>query len=349
HFRCITQAEIAPGPFINWLIGPNGAGKTTLLESIYLLSHGHSFRSGSIETLIQRGRTAFSLHAEMVGNAGRQTLDTSRSPTGWRLRLNDVDQHQLTPILERVAALCFEPGGHALITGASEVRRRFLDWGVFHVKHEFLDWWRRYRRALRQRNALLRGRGDGEHFTVWEAELESASVPLEKVRQTYATMLEAHLKPIAESLLSELGSIQLVYHGGWNPDKSLGEILAEQRDKDRELGYTRMGPHRADWRISFEKLPSREYLSRGQTKLAALACVLAQARTFFDSLGEWPILCLDDLVSELDTSHLARVLGYISATSSQVWISSSQAWGGADVPGEAAMFHVEQASICRSE
>lgn len=348
HFRCITQAEIAPEPFINWLIGPNGAGKTTLLESIYLLSHGHSFRSGSIETLIQRGQTSFSLNTEIVGNTGRHTLGVSRSPAGWRLRLNDVDQQQLTPVLERCAALCFEPGGHALITGASEVRRRFLDWGVFHVKHEFLDWWRRYRRALRQRNALLRGHGDGEHLAVWEAELESASVPLEKIRRTYVAMVEAHLKPIAESLLPELGSIQLVYHSGWNLDKPLGETLAEQRDKDRELGYTRAGPHRADWRISFEKSPSREYLSRGQTKLAALMCVLAQARVFFDSLGEWPILCVDDLVSELDMPHLVQALEYVSATSAQVWITSSQAWRGTDVLKGGAMFHVEQASVCRS-
>ena len=347
HFRCIEQAEIAPGPTLNWLIGPNGAGKTTLLESLHVLSHGHSFRSGPIGALIQRGQPAFSLYSEVIGRTGRNALGVSRDHTGWQLRLNGEDQQQLTSILEQCAALCFEPGGHALITGASDVRRRFMDWGVFHVEHPFLDWWRRYRRALRQRNALLRDRGDAEQLAIWEAELDGASAPLDKIRRTYTTMLGAQLKPVAEDFLSELGSVRLTYHSGWNPDRSLGEALEEQRDKDRELGYTRAGPHRADWRVSFEKAPSREYLSRGQTKLVALACVLAQARLFFDSLGEWPILCLDDLVSELDVAHLDLVMKHVSATSAQVWITSTQPWNRAGAAQEMTMFHVEQASVFR--
>lgn len=347
HFRCIEQAEIAPGPTLNWLIGLNGAGKTTLLESIHVLSHGHSFRSGPIGALIQRGQPAFSLYSEVVGRAGRNALGVSRNSAGWQLRLNGVDQQQLTAILERCAALCFEPEGHALITGASDVRRRFLDWGVFHVEHQFLDWWRRYRRALRQRNALLRGRGDAGLLAIWEAELDGASAPLEKIRRIYSTMLAAHLKPIAENLLPELGSVRLTYHSGWNPERSLREALEDQRDKDQELGYTRVGPHRADWRISFEKSPSREYLSRGQTKLVALSCVLAQARVFFECLEEWPILCLDDLVSELDAPHLDLVMKYVSATSAQVWITSTQAWNEPDTAKEMTMFHVEQASVLR--
>ncbi|MBS0433180.1 MAG: AAA family ATPase, partial [Proteobacteria bacterium] len=167
HFRCIQRAEITPGPGLNWLSGSNGAGKTTLLESVYLLSHGHSFRRGAIETLIQRGQSAFLLHAEILRGAERQVLGMSRTAAGWHLRLNGRDLQQLAPFLEGCAAICFEPGGHSLVSGASEGRRRFLDWGVFHVEPRFLEYWRRYRRALRQRNALLRVRNHEEQFAIW--------------------------------------------------------------------------------------------------------------------------------------------------------------------------------------
>ncbi len=327
---------------MNWLVGSNGAGKTTLLEAIYLLSRGHSFRGAALETLIQRGAIGFTIYAEIEGATGTHALGMTRSAQGWQLRADGLDVPSLSGVLRHCAAICFEPGSHALIAGAAEERRRFLDWGVFHVEHDSLIPWREYRRALRQRNALLRAGAAIEQFEFWEAELERLATPIAQRRRVYLDAFQPHLYRMLESLLPELGSPHLHYHPGWNPEQRLSAVLKAQRERDFLQGHTRVGPHRADWRLTFEVASGREYLSRGQIKLAALACLLAQGSLFADHAGAWPILCLDDLASELDNSHQQAVFQQILQSEAQTWITATHL---PDKRSSISVFHVEQGSL----
>jgi len=347
HLRCFDEVDLAPGPRLNFLVGPNGAGKTTILEAIYLLSHGRSFRGGALDVLAQRGQVGFSVHAEVASKAyGRCALGMAREAEGWRLRVNGFDQPTLVSVLERCAVGCFEPGSQDLIAGGAEERRRFLDWGVFHVEHCSLESWRNWKRALRQRNALLRSGGSPEQFRIWEAELARFANPIESARRTYFQALVPYLEGFFDRLLPELGPPRLHYQPGWNVEQPLFQVLQEQRQHDCYQGRTRSGPHRADWRVGFEGAPTRDYLSRGQTKLVALACILAQASLYAAQKGEWPILCFDDPASELDPNHQELLFEEISSYPLQAWITAT---GKKCLPSHptATLFHVEQRQVMR--
>lgn len=341
--RCLTDVDLALKPGINLFVGANGAGKTSLLEAAFLLSHGRSFRSGAKEALVQRGAVGLSVFAELRHDDERVCrVGLGRSGPRWEAKVDGVNV-AIGQLVQECATVCFEPGSHALIAGPAEERRRFLDWGVFHVEHGFLASWRRYQRALKQRNALLRaGSALAEELLAsWEAELSQSGHQIDQQRRAYLTLLQPKLQASIAGLLPELGAVTLRYQRGWPEDLELAEQLSVQRSRDIARGHTTSGAHRADWSISFEQAPLREHLSRGQEKLTALACLLAQAELYAEHRGEWPVVCLDDLASELDQSHQAAVVSQLMLANAQVLLT------GTEVPpalatAVALVFHVEQ-------
>jgi DNA replication and repair protein RecF len=146
--------------------------------------------------------------------------------------------------------------------------------------------------------------------------------------------------------LPELGQARTRYSQGWREGISLDEVLRETRATDQARGFTSRGPHRADWGIQFEFAPQREHLSRGQEKLCALACVLAQARCFADLRGEWPVIALDDLSSELDAAHQRIVVDTLSSSGAQILISAIAVPACLQaVDGPTRVFHVEHGKL----
>ncbi len=248
----------------------------------------------------------------------------------------------LGALVRSCAAVCFEPGSHALVSGGAEERRQFIDWGVFHVEQDFLTWWRRYQRALRQRNVLLRDGSGAELFDPWEHEMVQSGERMAQARDSYLARLRPHLERILGVFLAELGAFDLTLDRGWSAELSLEETLFTGRARDRERGHTTRGPHRADFSMSFEHAPRREHLSRGQEKLCALALVLAQAALFAETAGEWPILCLDDLASELDPEHYAAAIGLVRESGAQTLMTATVIPDALrDSAGVTRMFHVE--------
>jgi len=344
--RCLSDVAFALDPGINVFIGANGAGKSSVLEAAYLLSHAHSFRSGAKDALLQRGSSAMSVFAE-VRHADLRTcrIGLGREGTRWEARV-DSEIVTLGQLVSECAVVCFEPGSHALIAGTAEERRRYLDWGVFHVEHDFLSQWRRYQRALKQRNSLLRGTTTltDELFAPWEAELAQSACLIDQQRQAYMDLLRPKLLASAAGLLPELGPLELRYRRGWSAEHDLIAQLQEHRGRDQARGHTTVGAHRADWTVAFENAPLREYLSRGQEKLTALACTLAQAELYAEHCGEWPIVCLDDLASELDQMHQTAVVKQLSAASAQVLLTGTEMPQAMQtIPSR--VFHVEQGRL----
>ncbi|HUA80804.1 MAG TPA: DNA replication/repair protein RecF [Dyella sp.] len=344
--RCIGDVVLDLAAGFNVLVGANGAGKTTVLEAAFLLSHGRSFRSGARDALIQRGSGGLSVFSTVRHDDGQtHRLGLGREGVRWNARLDGEDV-QIGELIRACAVVCFEPGSHALIAGSAEERRRFLDWGVFHVEQEFLSTWRRYQRALKQRNSLLRAHSaiDEDLLGPWERELARAGSLIDQWRRAYLDALLPFLQKQAALLLPELGRVELRYRPGWAEGVDLAEVLAAQRGRDQGRGHTTSGAHRADWSISFELAPQREHLSRGQEKLTALICVLAQAWLDAQHRGEWPVICLDDLASELDQEHQAAVVDSLCSAPAQVLIT------GTELPrvlGRSVVksFHVEQGHL----
>ncbi|MEO7062480.1 MAG: DNA replication/repair protein RecF [Dokdonella sp.] len=344
--RLIERLELELGAGWNFFVGPNGAGKTSILEATYLLSHGRSFRTGAKEALVRGGAAGYSVFGRLRRADGSvDRVGVARNGNRLEAR-HDGDLVTMGDLLHRAAVLCFEPGSHELISGASDLRRRFIDWGVFHVEQDFLGQWRRYQRALKQRNALLRGDASDGELDVWDHELALAAEPLTELRTRYCAQLRPILAAQLHDLLSELGAPDFEFHPGFDPGQPLLSVLAGRRGRDRARGYTSAGPHRSDWSLTFEGAPRREYLSRGQEKLCAFACVMAQARLFAEISGEWPIIGLDDIASELDVEHQERIFATVHATRAQILATGTElpaAFSALDA--KAALFHVEQGRV----
>lgn len=347
--RCLLDANLQLASGLNVLTGANGAGKTSVLEAAFLLSHGRSFRSGAREALLQRGAGGLSVYAEL--RDARQViarLGIGREGPRWEAR-RDGASVPLGQLVRACAVVCFEPGSHALIAGAADERRRFLDWGVFHVEHGFHVAWQRYQRALKQRNTLLRAQRLAAHalFEPWEAELTESAALMDAARGSYLERLRPHLAAELCALVPELGESSLRYRRGWSEEAPLTDQLMALRERDRARGHTTVGPHRADWSITTEHAPLREHLSRGQEKLVALSCLLAQATVFADQHdGEWPVVCLDDLASELDQAHQRAIVARLLTVGAQVLITGTELPEAlAGVPHR--LFHVEQGRVSR--
>ncbi|NNF40054.1 MAG: DNA replication and repair protein RecF, partial [Woeseiaceae bacterium] len=232
-----------------------------------------------------------------------------------------------------------DPEVHNLVAGGPEQRRRFLDWIAFHVEHEHLATWRRFRRALKQRNAALRANNHRDAIHSWNVEFESLGLALDQSRRRALGGALASLQAFGQELLgTELG---FEYQQGWNREKSLQQALEEGLDRELQLGVTQAGPHRADVKISYDEKQARRLVSRGQQKLLASAMILAATATAQAALQQPLLLILDDPAAELDSDSLGRLMAAVGALGCQV-VATSLEPDVLPVPDGAAVFHVEQ-------
>lgn len=366
HLRRFREASLAPGPGLNLITGDNGAGKTSVLEALHLMAYARSFRGRVRDGLVQTGAQALEVFVEWIeavrqlrgtgtGGAAETANDYTRvrraglrhNGQEWTGRLDGAPVAQLGDLCAALAVVSFDPGSHALVSGGGEPRRRYVDWGLFHVEPTFLPLWRRYSRALKQRNALLKSRARDSQLDAWDAELAEAGEAMTRQRQHYIEALHPHYARLITDLAPALGVSGLQYQPGWRrEDMSLLDALLVARERDLLAGHTSVGPHRADWTLGFSALPGREALSRGQAKLAALAALLAQAEHHALVQGEWPVIALDDLASELDRGHQGRVLRHLLACGAQVFVTGTElppGLEGMDAP--ATRFHVEHGEV----
>lgn len=348
HLRRFGAVGLVPAPGLNLLVGDNGAGKTSVLEAIHLMGYGRSFRGRVRDGLVRQGADALAVFVEWREAGGHvRRAGLRHAGQEWQGRLDGEPVSHLGDLCAALAVVTFEPGSHVLLTGGSEPRRRLLDWGLFHVEQDFLRLWRRYARALKQRNALLKAGGGDHQLDAWDRELAEAGEPLTRHRRDYLERLAPRLRAESAALLPAGGLASLDFLPGWRQDDfPLADALLLARDRDRANGHTSVGPHRADWRIVHAGIPGREALSRGQAKLTALSLLLAQAALHAELRQEWPVVLLDDLASELDRGHQQRVLARLLASGTQVFLTGTEvpaALSALDTP--VRLFHVEQGTI----
>lgn len=325
HFRNLETFDLAFSPQLNIFTGENAAGKTSILESLYVLARARSFRTRNLDKAIRNEAECFTLVAEVQRAAGRKI------PVG----LN-WGSGKLTAKIDRVPVkrlselACLFPvqwvGGnlHRLVEDGPVYRRQYLDWGLFHVKPVYMQMWKRYQKLLKQRNAALRASRGLNEIRVWNTELALAGSQLHEIREEYVSCL---VSDVAE-LMVELSGVEqaptIHYRKGWKNDVSLQEALDSGLEKDRDLGYTRSGPHRAELLFQAANRPITEQYSRGQQKLFVIALQIAQAHVLKAALGEKSLFLLDDLGAELDSTNQQRVIRLLLQFEAQVFVTSIQ-------------------------
>ena len=346
HVRIVVAAELQPSPGLNIIAGDNGSGKTSLLEAIHILSYGRSFRTSKSESVVSRGQVGFRVTGKVAGAEGEGTaLGIERGVEGMRARVGGQEAKGLWELAEALPVIALHPGSHELVSGAPGLRRQFLDWGAFQDNPRFMESWRRWRRALEQRNLGLRRAVSSRELVAWEQELAEAAEAVDAGRAEYVESLRNELAGFAGTV-RELGEVELVYQRGWARDVSLQSAMRASEARDRQLGHTQPGPHRAELEIRVGSDLAARVASRGQEKVLAVLLKLAQARVFRDRHGQTPVILVDDLASELDSGHREAVLARLVDLGGQVFVSSILA---EDVPqdgwAEVGMFHVKHGEV----
>jgi DNA replication and repair protein RecF len=345
-FRCIERAELQLHGRCNLISGENASGKTSLLEAIFVLGRGRSFRTARAETLIRNGLTAFQLTAKVRTDAAQRPLGLRFSREGIEARFSGRPVTGLAELATILPAQAIDPEVHRLIEGGPQERRRFLDWGVFHVEPGFVEHWRRYQRALKQRNAALRAGATAAVVRAWDPELIDAGRTVADFRSRYLSALAPHVAATADRLLGHPLEIALLQ--GWATERTLEESIDASWDRDRERGVTHAGPHRADVSVRFEGAPARDRISRGQQKLAAAALLMGQLRCDAEWGSGVAALLVDDPAAELDAGNLERLLGEVVGLPAQLFITALDPFNPAlaSLP-KGHRFHVEHGKVTR--
>jgi len=339
NFRCLENAELVFSPEFNLIYGANASGKTSLLEALAYLGRGKSFRGATAPNLIRHGEAEFVLFGETLSDVRSQKLGVRNSKDGLEVRVDGSGEGGVAALAEALPLQVIDPEVHNLVAGGPELRRRFLDWVAFHVEHDHLDSWRRFRRVLKQRNAALKSRSSAAAIKSWNAEFIELSAALDQSRRRALEVTTECLSEYGQGLLgTELG---FEYQQGWNKEKELEECLLAGFEREQQLGATQHGPHRADLKISYDEHQARKLVSRGQQKLLASAMILAATETAQTALERPLLLLLDDPAAELDADSLSRLLDAVTGLGCQV-IATSLEKGALSVPPGAAVFHVEQ-------
>jgi DNA replication and repair protein RecF len=342
NFRCIEHASLDFDSRSTGIIGDNASGKTSLLEAIYFLGHGRSFRAAQAEKLKREGTTFFRVVGRIATQRGLLTAGLEHSQGRTQGQLAGRGISGVADIAEVLPLQIIDPGVHRLVEEGSARRRRLMDWGVFHVKREFLAYWRRYQRALSQRNAALRTAQGEELLHAWEQDFCSAGAEVDRLRAHYVE----HLKPHFESLAARLvgPATTLTYRRGWAAELDLREALHDSISRDLRLKTTHVGPHRADLAFLIDGTPAKDRVSRGQQKMLAAAFILSQLQCH-TALGAVPTtLMLDDPAAELDVDNLGKLLLAIAEIPSQLIVTSVHERGlkGIEI---GQRFHVKQGNF----
>jgi DNA replication and repair protein RecF len=323
NIRNLSHAELKFSSRYNLCYGSNGSGKTSILESIYLLSNGKSFRSHNKSRIIQHQQDSFTIFAEVISHDSEEKIGMQKSQNGHtRLQLNGEKCKSLAMIAEILPVVLIDPNSYGLIEDGPTSRRQYLDWGLFHVEQSYAQLTSDYAQCLKQRNAALKQSKPIPELKLWDGSLASLG---EQIHCCRLRFLEA-IEPFFHKLIIALDfsvDVQLDYAPGW--DQKLDLLTAIQRGlgKDMALGYTTVGPQRADVLFSVNDVPASDVLSRGQEKLVVTALMLAQGEYYRHVKQDECIYLIDDLPSELDQSNRDKLFELLATIPGQMLITAT--------------------------
>ena len=363
HLRNLTQVNL-PSAACNVIIGANGSGKTSLLEAIFLLSRGKSFRHHQPKRYIQHHQNTATVHAKI--NDGSTLAIQKQADATTILRLNQTTVYNQSILTEQLPTLLIDPSTMDMLEQGSASRRQLLDWLVFHMKQGFHPQWVAYQRLLKQRNSLLK---KTRHLTQvqlaelrsWDKGLSNHAALIHHYRERIFEEWQPYFaKSITQLLPSYAEQLSLSYSAGYDTSIALDVQLDERLEQDLQLGYTRIGNHRADihvhWRshgstklndaLTNEKIDTdvnkalpvlkeqaANVLSRGEKKLLITALRLSQLPLLLNNADSdlstgyatsqiTPVVLLDDITAELDDRAIHILLSTLSKLPCQVFMTS---------------------------
>ncbi len=348
-FRNLEDINFKPHPSCNIIVGANGSGKTSLLEAIHVLSLGRSFRTRELQPVINHQKTRLVCYAEVAEKDKLFPLGVEkRAAEALILQARGETGVKLTDFIANMPVQIITPDSFDLLTTGPEIRRRFIDLGVFHVEHSFVGLSMRFKKGLKQRNAALKQQASPQVIRALDEGFVFSAEAISTMRQHYLSEYIPIFYDILAIFLPNL-CIQYEYVSGWaqNSEGGYAEALKKTLEQDYRYRSTSVGPHRADLKFSVAGFPAQHILSRGQQKLFVSALILAQSVYLSQQTAAKSIFLIDDLASELDKYNLSLILNWLLEREHQVFITSVEEDIWSDLCDGAAheMFHVKHGRV----
>lgn len=321
NFRNYTNQSLTLSPNLNVIIGKNAQGKTNLLEAIFLCAIGKSPRSTKDKDLIKWNSTFAKISLNIAKKIGNKSIDmylfTNQNKA---IKIDKIGIKKIGQLFGTLNAIYFSPDELKLIKESPDERRRFMDIDLCQFDKSYFYNLNHYNQILQQRNKLLKSpdpKTVKDTLPIWDEQLATYGASIIIARLKLIENLKVHAKKIHNYLTSNAEDLELSYQGYIAESENelkllLLKKLSENTDKDIHLGYTTVGPHRDDIKIMSNNVDLRSFGSQGQQRTASLTLKLAELESFKSQLGEYPVLLLDDVLSELDTSRQTKLLEYIS-------------------------------------
>lgn len=344
---------------VNLIIGRNAQGKTNLLEALLVLALTKSHRTSKDKELISFGNNQAIVFAEVEKKYGTVNLELQLSHMGKKAKINSLEQRKLSDFVGTLNAVMFAPEDLEIVKGTPGVRRRFLDMEIGQVQPSYLFHLQQYQKILIQRNNLLKqsfGKGP-EILTmldIWNEQLVEHGVKIIKKRKQFIRKLQKWAQGIHEGITGGGEKLELSYIPSFGEADEEDEAvlnkqfmikLSQTKDQEIRRGVTLCGPHRDDLAFYINGNEAQVYGSQGQQRTTALSLKLAEIELIHEEIGEYPILLLDDVLSELDPyrqtqlieTFQSKVQTFITATGIES-INASRLQ-------DASIFHVQEGQV----
>ncbi len=316
NFRNYSSASIEFDDGVNFVVGKNAQGKTNMLESLYLLSVGKSPKNSKEKQLIKFEQERAKIEVDFVTNAGNKNikmyLDKSNKKA---IKINNLNILKLTELVGILSVVYFSPDEMKLVKEVPEDRRNFLDVSISQFDKTYLYNLLRYDKVLKQRNAILKSLNSAqtkiEQLKLFTPQLIEIAEKIIEKRIQFIEKLKIFAKNIHKIItIDENLDIEYSYKKseGMTIKQDLQNQFDKSLNKELELGYTCVGPHRDDMIFKINDLDCRQFASQGQQRTVALVIKLSLMEVIKQEIGEYPVLLLDDVLSELDDERQNRLL-----------------------------------------
>ena len=320
NFRNYETENFEFSEGLNVLFGKNAQGKTNCAEAVFYLCTGASLRIRHDKQLIRIGAESAKITAEAENRYGRVTIEAEIFENKREIRVNGSKIGKNADLMGHINSVFFSPGELRLIQDGPDERRRFMNISISQTSPAYYTALLRYNKILDQRNMLLKNRDVSmvlDTLPVWDEQLCKYAAIIVKKRAEFLEKLAPFAKEYHAFLTDGTEELVIkpdrVYEGDEAEiSETLLRRLENNYEKDLRLGFTTVGPHRDDLDVSINGTDAKAYASQGQTRTAALALKLAEVQIFKTLSGEYPILVLDDVMSELDLKRRKKLLKCIS-------------------------------------
>lgn len=349
-FRNFEALDLQLDPGFNLIVGKNAQGKTNLLEAIYFIGTGKRLRGMRDHEAIRQG--ASSAHIEVTLAEGRTSVSLDIFLSGRKsASINGQSLPKASDLLGRVPVVAFSASDLPILRGEPSERRAFLDLHLSQIYPRYLTQFSAYKQALAQRNSLLKLAQkepvEASLFVPWEMTMSVSAEHISLHRERYL----ADLKPEIQARHAQLGSgeritLELESTLAGLDAAEIADRLAESRERDIQRGSTSLGPHRDEWILCIDQKDARRYGSQGQQRTAVIALKLAVFRFLEQSLGQSPVLLLDDIFSDLDHDRRQKLIEIVAQEAGQVVLTCTDAaQAGAELGSHARRIVIEQGKV----